>query len=136
MTFIVATNVVASQPRERRPTGTPHAHANKFLLSAVKKKRSVVISTLLVPKQEKRSKPLQVCLPQSLKSWKEEKGITKGDGIAERGNICHKTLSEPVNKSPFRSSGNRKAKQYWDKLDKELQKDQLLSHFPKVLLRS
>ena len=28
MTFIVATNVVASRPPERRPTGTPHAPAN------------------------------------------------------------------------------------------------------------
>ena len=27
MMFIVATNVVASQPPERRPTRTPHAHA-------------------------------------------------------------------------------------------------------------
>ena len=27
MTFIVATNVVASRPPERRRTGTPHAHA-------------------------------------------------------------------------------------------------------------
>ena len=31
MTFIVATNVIASRPPERRPTGTPHARANKFL---------------------------------------------------------------------------------------------------------
>ena len=29
MTFIVATNVVASQPPERRPTGTPTTRANK-----------------------------------------------------------------------------------------------------------
>ena len=28
MTFIVATNVNASRPPERRPTGTPHARAN------------------------------------------------------------------------------------------------------------
>ena len=28
MTFIVATNVIASRPPERRPTGTPHACAN------------------------------------------------------------------------------------------------------------
>ena len=28
MTFIVATNVIASRPTERRPTGTPHARAN------------------------------------------------------------------------------------------------------------
>ena len=28
MTFIVATNDVASPPTERRPTGTPHARAN------------------------------------------------------------------------------------------------------------
>ena len=28
MTFIVATNVIASRPPERRPTGTPHARAN------------------------------------------------------------------------------------------------------------
>ena len=27
MTFIVATNVVATRPPERRPTGTPHDHA-------------------------------------------------------------------------------------------------------------
>ena len=30
MTFIVATNVVASRPPERQPTGTPHARANCF----------------------------------------------------------------------------------------------------------
>ena len=29
MTFIVATNVIASRPPERRPTGTPHARAKK-----------------------------------------------------------------------------------------------------------
>ena len=29
MTFIVATNVIAIQPPERRPTGTPHARHNK-----------------------------------------------------------------------------------------------------------
>ena len=28
MTFIVATNVIASRPPERRPTGTPNARAN------------------------------------------------------------------------------------------------------------
>ena len=28
MSFLVATNVVASRPPERRPTGTPHARAN------------------------------------------------------------------------------------------------------------
>ena len=28
MLFLVATNVVASRPPERRPTGTPHARAN------------------------------------------------------------------------------------------------------------
>ena len=28
MTFIVATNVIASQPPERRPAGTPYARAN------------------------------------------------------------------------------------------------------------
>ena len=28
MTFIVATNVIASQPPERQPTGTLHARAN------------------------------------------------------------------------------------------------------------
>ena len=29
MTFIMATNVVASRPPERRPTGTAHARANR-----------------------------------------------------------------------------------------------------------
>ena len=32
MMFRVATNVVASRPPERRPTGTPHARANFRLL--------------------------------------------------------------------------------------------------------
>ena len=32
MTFIVATNVVASRPPKRRPTGTPHARANFIAL--------------------------------------------------------------------------------------------------------
>ena len=31
MLFIVATKVVASRPLERRPTGTPHACANRQL---------------------------------------------------------------------------------------------------------
>ena len=30
MTFIVATNVIASRPSERRPTGMPHACAKIF----------------------------------------------------------------------------------------------------------
>ena len=30
MLFLVATNVVASRPPKRRPTGTPHARANNF----------------------------------------------------------------------------------------------------------
>ena len=30
MTFIVATNVIASRPPERRLTGTPNARANYF----------------------------------------------------------------------------------------------------------
>ena len=30
MSFLVATNVVASRPPERRPTGTPHARAKRF----------------------------------------------------------------------------------------------------------
>ena len=32
ITFLVATNVVASQPPERRPTGTPTARANILML--------------------------------------------------------------------------------------------------------
>ena len=32
MTFIVATNVVASQPPECRPTGTPTTRANSMFL--------------------------------------------------------------------------------------------------------
>ena len=31
MTFLVVTNVVASRPPERRPTGTPTAHAKIIL---------------------------------------------------------------------------------------------------------
>ena len=28
MLFLVATNVIASRPPKRQPSGTPHAHAN------------------------------------------------------------------------------------------------------------
>ena len=31
MSFIVATNVVASRPPKQRPTGMPHARANIFM---------------------------------------------------------------------------------------------------------
>ena len=34
MTFIVATNVIASRPPERRPTGTPHARAKNNTYAA------------------------------------------------------------------------------------------------------
>ena len=37
MTFIVATNVVASRPPERQPTGTPHACANMKTTYRIKK---------------------------------------------------------------------------------------------------
>ena len=33
MTFIVATNVIASRPPERRLTGTPHARANSACIA-------------------------------------------------------------------------------------------------------
>ena len=35
MTFIVSTNVIASRPPERLPTGTPHARANYMLLNSL-----------------------------------------------------------------------------------------------------
>ena len=44
MTFIVATNVIASRLPERRPTGTPHTRANTGHLtdaSALKFKRPI-----------------------------------------------------------------------------------------------
>ena len=37
MTFIVATNVIASRPPERRPTGTPHARAKSDSLKGPSK---------------------------------------------------------------------------------------------------
>ena len=42
MTFIVATNVVASQPPDRRPTGTPHARAKK-------KRMAILVATTSLP---------------------------------------------------------------------------------------
>ena len=44
MTFIVATNVVASRPPERRPTGTPHARANKVTNRQADKQSDTVTS--------------------------------------------------------------------------------------------
>ena len=32
ITFIVATNVIASRPHERQPTGTPDTRANKIFM--------------------------------------------------------------------------------------------------------
>ena len=39
MTFVVATNVIASRPPERRPTGTPRACAKK------EKRRMKIVAT-------------------------------------------------------------------------------------------
>ena len=47
MTFIVATNVVASRPPERWPTGTPHACAkNRLFYCSVEV--VIVVSILVV----------------------------------------------------------------------------------------
>ena len=47
MSFLVATNVVASRPPERRPTGTPHARAN-ILVAKAKFTHCVLSSTIEV----------------------------------------------------------------------------------------
>ena len=36
MSFLVANNVIASRPPERRLTGTPHAHAKRLIVSCEK----------------------------------------------------------------------------------------------------
>ena len=41
MLFLVATNVITSRLPEHRPTGKPHAHANKISLTSIKIKIEV-----------------------------------------------------------------------------------------------
>ena len=53
MSFLVATNVVASRPPKRRPTGTPYARANTF--------SEFIVCSLTATKTEKASlKPQEV----------------------------------------------------------------------------
>ena len=49
MTFIVATNVVASGPPERRPTGMPHARAN-LMFDKLKFLPNIVLSLMIFSK--------------------------------------------------------------------------------------
>ena len=48
MSFLVATNAVASQPPERRPTGTPHARANKLKYMNCNAKSLCITSMMLM----------------------------------------------------------------------------------------
>ena len=63
MSFLVAIKVVASRPPERRPTGTPHAHANivktinqalsnylQYLTKSHKGQKTYIILLLPLPK--------------------------------------------------------------------------------------
>ena len=45
MSFLVATNVIASRPPERRPTGTPHARANCIATTSFKQIRRYMFSS-------------------------------------------------------------------------------------------
>ena len=55
MPFIVATYVIASQPPERRPTGTPHARANSAYRHIWTEKNSKVNLYLMI-------KVVDICL--------------------------------------------------------------------------
>ena len=44
MSFLVATNVVASRTPERQPTGTPHAHAKKPVSLGFSRKCPSIVS--------------------------------------------------------------------------------------------
>ena len=63
MTFIVATNVIASQPPERQPTGRLHAHAKKKIIE-----NNVVFSGYLHRCQS---------APQTLTDWNTARSCQK-----------------------------------------------------------
>ena len=48
MSFIVATNVVASQPAKRRLTGTPTAHANSVKTETKKNKKMPKLASMVL----------------------------------------------------------------------------------------
>merc|ERR1712142_549929 len=86
-------------------------------VEVVQKEKSVAANTLLIPKVEQDDQPINVCIPKSLKNWKERKGIHETEDPVEK--YCDTTVAEP-------SSNN-----FWDDLDQKLQNDELLSYFTK-----
>ena len=71
-------------------------------------------------------------MPKSLEIWRQRKGM-KGEGNGfEKRMICNKTITEPlVTRGVIEERVLSNV--YWNNLDRKLQKDKLLSYFPKVL---
>merc|ERR1712142_1433831 len=95
----------------------------------VKKKNSAVISGLLVPKEKKTTiipVEARLCDPESLKIWKENH---EAKNAQEKEESCKQTIAEPVSGKSKKISW--RDQKYWNDLDKQLQNDKLLSHFPK-----
>merc|ERR1712142_698647 len=118
--------------------------------------RNAILSALLIPKQNKAAKTLKVCSPKSLQNWKRKKGIIEKrvpnrfrSGVKRKK--CFKRIAEPVSVTepplimargnsqedvpvaswPTAKKRSSSKESYWDDLDKEIQKDKLLSSFPK-----
>ena len=54
MMFLLATNVVASRPPKRRPTGTPHARANERYKQRKKNSKHFVHKPQKSPQNKKK----------------------------------------------------------------------------------
>ena len=96
------------------------------------KRRSAIVASLLIPEKKNGVRPLLgICVPNSLKEWKQKKGIKEQK--TKKGN-CQKEIPFAQQISSSSSAAfNGPVDKYWDDLDKIVQQDKLLSHFPKVL---
>ena len=71
-------------------------------------------------------------MPKSLEIWRQRKGMKEEGNEFERRIRCNKTITEPIVTRDVREK-RVLSNVYWNNLDRKLQKDKLLSYFPKVL---
>jgi len=94
------------------------------------KRRSAIVASLLIPEKKNGVRPLLgICVPNSLKVWKQKKGITEQK--TEEENCQEEILFAQQISSSSSAAFNGPVDKYWDDLDKIVQQDKLLSHFPK-----
>ena len=104
---------------------------------AEKQFKTLALSLVLL-QDETKNKIMDVCLPESLKKWKEAKNYKDAPGTkyASKGQSCQISLKDLDGKT---KSGKKKSMKErvgnWDALDKQLKNDEILKKYSKVCLR-